>query len=51
MTKVKEFHQRWSKDPGYRKANDELEDEYALIGALIDARAAGPADAMPGSGR
>jgi transcriptional regulator with XRE-family HTH domain len=38
MTRFEEFHRKWSKDPKYRKAYDALEDEYQLIGALIDAR-------------
>ena len=40
MTRVEEFHRKWSKDPKYRKAYEELEDEYSLIGVLIDARVA-----------
>ena len=40
MTRVEEFHLKWSKDPNYRKAYDELEEEYALFGALIDAQTA-----------
>jgi hypothetical protein len=49
MTRVDEFHRKWSKDPNYRKAYDELEDEYALLGALIDAQTA--AGETRGSGR
>ncbi len=38
MTRIEEFHKKWSKDPKYRKAYDDLEEEYALIGALFEAR-------------
>jgi hypothetical protein len=49
MTRVEEFHRKWSKNSDYRKAYDELEEEYALIGALIDAQTA--AGETRGSGR
>ena len=38
MTKVEELHKNWLKDANYRKAYAELEEEYSLIAALIDAR-------------
>jgi ribosome-binding protein aMBF1 (putative translation factor) len=37
--KASEIHKRdYARDPAYRKAYDELEDEYAIISALIEAR-------------
>jgi hypothetical protein len=36
---VEESFARWRKDPEYVAAYDALEDEFALIGALIGARA------------
>jgi ribosome-binding protein aMBF1 (putative translation factor) len=38
MTKVKDLHRKWMKDPEYRKAHDALAPEFALAHALIDAR-------------
>lgn len=29
MTKISDLHKRWSADPGYRKAYDELADEFS----------------------
>ena len=34
-----ELHNRLMKKPGFKKAYDDLELEFAIIGALIDARA------------
>jgi ribosome-binding protein aMBF1 (putative translation factor) len=39
MTSLEELHRKWLKDPKYRKAYDETEEEYAIVGALMDARA------------
>lgn len=39
MTKLDDLHNHWMKEPGYRKAYDALEDEFALAAALIKARA------------
>jgi transcriptional regulator with XRE-family HTH domain len=39
MTTLEELHQKWMKSPSYRKAYEALEPEYALMAALIDARA------------
>lgn len=39
MTKLKDLHTKWSKDPAYRKAYDALEDEFALAEAIAEARA------------
>ena len=38
MTSIDELHKRWSKNAKYKNAYDDLEGEYALISALIDAR-------------
>ncbi len=38
MTKLKDLHQRWSKDPKYREAYDALEAEFALAAAIAEAR-------------
>ena len=38
MTKLRTLHERWSKDPEYRKAYDALEDEFALAAAIAEAR-------------
>ncbi|MDO8576314.1 MAG: helix-turn-helix transcriptional regulator [bacterium] len=34
-----ELHRRLMKKPGFKKAYDDLELEFAIIGAMIDARA------------
>jgi ribosome-binding protein aMBF1 (putative translation factor) len=39
LVSADELHAKWMKDPKYRKAYDELEGEYRLASALIDARA------------
>ena len=38
MTKVKDLHRRWSKDPDYKAGYDALEEEFRLAHALIEAR-------------
>ena len=38
MTKLKTLHEKWSKDPAYRKAYDQLEEEFALAAAIAEAR-------------
>ena len=38
MTRISELHKKWMKEPKYRKAYQALEDEFALAGAVIDAR-------------
>jgi len=40
MTQVKELHRKWMKNKRYRKAHDELAEEYTLARAVIAARAA-----------
>ena len=39
MTKLSDLHKKWMKEPGYRKAYDALEEEFALIAAVAKARA------------
>ena len=41
VRKVSDLHERWSKDPGYRAAYDELGSEFELARALIEARTGG----------
>lgn len=38
MTRIDDLHRKWSKEPAYRKAYDELEEEFQLAKALIAAR-------------
>jgi ribosome-binding protein aMBF1 (putative translation factor) len=38
MTKLKELHEEWLKKPAYREAYDELEEEFALAAAIVEAR-------------
>lgn len=38
MTKIKELHKKWLKDPEYRREYDALEDEYALAAEVAQAR-------------
>lgn len=38
MTKVRDLHRKWMKDPEYRKAHAELAVEFALARAVIEAR-------------
>ena len=38
MTKLNELHKEWLKEPAYRQAYDDLEEEFALTSALIEAR-------------
>jgi transcriptional regulator with XRE-family HTH domain len=39
MTKIRNLHSGWLKDPAYRKEYDALEGEFTLSAALIRARA------------
>ena len=39
MSKVRDLHKKWMKDPDYRKAHEALEPEFGLARALIEARA------------
>ncbi len=38
MTQLSELHERWMRKPGYRKAHKALEDEFAIVRAVIAAR-------------
>ncbi|MEJ0074333.1 MAG: helix-turn-helix transcriptional regulator [Alphaproteobacteria bacterium] len=38
MTKVRDLHKKWMKDPEYRREYDELEEEFALILEVAKAR-------------
>lgn len=38
MSKVRELHEKWMKGADYRKAHEELEPEFALARAVIEAR-------------
>lgn len=38
MTTVADLHRKWSADPAYRAAYDALEEEFALVSSVIEAR-------------
>ena len=38
MTKLMKLHEKWSQDPAYSKAYEELEEEFALAAAIAEAR-------------
>ncbi|TXI77404.1 MAG: XRE family transcriptional regulator [Flavobacteriales bacterium] len=38
MTKLRDLHTKWSKEPSYRKAYDALDEEFALAEAIAEAR-------------
>jgi transcriptional regulator with XRE-family HTH domain len=38
MTKIKDLHKTWLRDPDYQREFDALEEEFALASALIAAR-------------
>lgn len=38
MARISAMHQRWMKEPKYRKAYEALEDEFAVAKAVIAAR-------------
>ena len=38
MTKLRDLHTKWSTEPGYQKAYDALAEEFALAGAIAEAR-------------
>ena len=38
MTKLRKLHEKWSEDPAYQKAYDELEEKFALAAAIAEAR-------------
>jgi transcriptional regulator with XRE-family HTH domain len=39
MSKIRDLHAEWMKDPEYREEYDALEEEFALVHAMIEARA------------
>ena len=39
MGNLRKLHEKWSRDPDYRKAYDEMRPEFELAGTLIAARA------------
>ena len=39
MSQVSDLHEKWSRDPDYLEAYDELGPEFALARSLIEARA------------
>ena len=38
MTKIKDLHKTWSKDPAYLKEYDVLEEEFSVMAAIAKAR-------------
>jgi transcriptional regulator with XRE-family HTH domain len=38
MARISELHKRWMKKPSYRKAYEELEEEFVLSSVLADVR-------------
>lgn len=42
MTKVRDLHEQWSRDPDYRAAYESLGPEFELARSLIEARASTP---------
>ena len=38
MAHIVDMHQEWLKEPRYRRAFEELEEEFALASAVIDLR-------------
>ncbi len=38
MTKVKDLHRKWMKEPGYKSAYDALDDEFQLAKTFIEAK-------------
>lgn len=38
MTNMRDLHEKWMKNPEYRKEYDALEEEFGVIQALIEAR-------------
>lgn len=39
MTRIKDLHKKWLREPRYREEYDALEEEFSLASALIAARA------------
>ena len=38
MTRISKLHEKWMNEPKYREAYDSMDAEFALAGALIEAR-------------
>jgi ribosome-binding protein aMBF1 (putative translation factor) len=38
MARISELHQKWMKEPKYRKAYEALEEEFVLASAVMDVR-------------
>jgi ribosome-binding protein aMBF1 (putative translation factor) len=38
MTRIRDLHKKWMKDPAYRKEYEALRDEFALTEAVAEAR-------------
>jgi ribosome-binding protein aMBF1 (putative translation factor) len=38
VTRLKTLHKKWGKDPEYRQAYDALDEEFALVAAIAEAR-------------
>ena len=38
MTRIKELHKAWSKDPSYRADYDAIEEEFTVMAAIAKAR-------------
>jgi transcriptional regulator with XRE-family HTH domain len=38
MTKVKDLHEKWSKDPKYQQVHDAMQDEFSVASAILDVR-------------
>lgn len=38
MARIADLHEKWLKEPKYRRAYEALEEEFTLASALIDAR-------------
>ena len=39
MSKIRDLHKKWMKEPGYRKEYEALEEEFALMAEVAKARA------------
>ena len=39
LIRVTDLHKKWMKDPAYRREYEALEGEFALVGAMMEARA------------
>jgi len=39
LVRAADLHKKWMKDPAYRREYEALEGEFALVGAMMEARA------------